>query len=65
MTTLLRVRLLDGFRLTSSETPVTIVNTPRLQSPLAYRVLCRATPQPRRQEDAASTRAGYAVDSNH
>jgi non-specific serine/threonine protein kinase len=43
----LKVYLLGGFRLLYGQTPVTAINTPRLQSLLAYLVLHRHAPQPR------------------
>jgi non-specific serine/threonine protein kinase len=43
----LKVYLLGGFRLFDGETAVTAVNTPRLQSLLAYLMLHRHAPQPR------------------
>ncbi len=45
----LRIELLGGFRLTLGDTPVTSVNSPRLQALLAYLVLHRHAPQPRSQ----------------
>ena len=45
----LQVQLLGDFLLRSGDTPVTAVNTPRLQALLAYMVLHRSAPQPRRQ----------------
>ncbi len=44
----LHIRLL-GNLLVSGDAPLTTINTPRLQSLLAYLVLHRAAPQPRRQ----------------
>ncbi len=45
----LRIELLGDFRLTLDDTPVTSVNSPRLQALLAYLVLHRHAPQPRSQ----------------
>src|SRR4051812_26394534 len=45
----LHIQLLGDFLLRSGDTPVTAVNTPRLQALLAYMVLHRGAPQPRRQ----------------
>ncbi len=42
------VGLLGDFRLVCGESPVTSVNTPRLQALLAYLILHRHVPQPRR-----------------
>ncbi|HXV98389.1 MAG TPA: BTAD domain-containing putative transcriptional regulator, partial [Anaerolineae bacterium] len=47
MTTRLHIRLLGEFRLDYGDTPVATVNTPRLQSLLAYLVLHRHAPQAR------------------
>lgn len=47
MGTTLHLHLLGDFRLLNDDIPVTTVNTPRLQSLLAYLVLHRQTPQPR------------------
>jgi len=47
MSTTLHLRLLGGFDLTCGDEPVAAVNTPRLQSLLAYLVLHRDAPQPR------------------
>ena len=44
---MLKVYLLGGFRLLNDEAPVTAINTPRLQSLLAYLALHRHLPQPR------------------
>src|SRR5262245_42522538 len=44
----LHIRLLGDFRLTCGNAPVSSVNTPRLQSLLAYLVLHRDAPQLRR-----------------
>lgn len=44
---MLKVYLLGGFRLLYDETPVTGVNTPRLQSLVAYLALHRHAPHPR------------------
>jgi len=43
----LHIRLLGEFSLLCDDTPLATVNTPRLQSLLAYLVLHRGTPQPR------------------
>jgi DNA-binding SARP family transcriptional activator len=43
----LHIRLLGEFSLVYGDQPVTTINTPRLQSLLAYLVLRRGTPQPR------------------
>src|SRR5512137_2355951 len=45
----LRIRLLGEFSLFCDDAPLTAVNTPRLQSLLAYLVLHRDAPQPRQQ----------------
>ena len=45
MTSTLHIHLLGKFRLGYGEQPVTTVNTPRLQSLLAYLVLNREAPQ--------------------
>jgi len=44
---MLQIHLLGGFRLVHDDAPVVSVNTPRLQSLLAYLLLHRAAPQPR------------------
>ncbi len=46
---MLRIQLLGEFSLAYDDQPVTGVNTPRLQSLLAYLVLHRQAPQPRRR----------------
>ena len=43
----LRIQLLGEFGLTYDGTPVTAMNSPRLQILLAYLILHRAAPQPR------------------
>jgi len=43
----LHITLLGEFRLDFGDTPVTVVNAPRLQSLLAFLLLHRAAPQPR------------------
>ena len=45
----LHIRLLGAFELTEDGTPITTINTPRLQSLLAYLVLHRGVPQSRQQ----------------
>lgn len=45
MSSVLQIRLLGDFSLTSDDRPVEGVNTPRLQSLLAYLMLHRVTPQ--------------------
>ena len=45
---MLRIRFLGEFSLVYDDRPVTGVNTPRLQSLLAYLVLHREAPQARR-----------------
>ncbi len=45
----LRIRLLGEFALLAGDTPITTINTPRLQSLLAYLVLHRDAPQPRQR----------------
>ncbi len=45
----LHVQLLGEFSLIHDKTPLTTVNTPRLQSLLAYLVLHRHAPQPRQR----------------
>lgn len=45
----LNIKLLGEFRLIYSDTPVTTLNTPRLQALLAYLLFHRAIPQARRQ----------------
>ncbi len=52
MASTLRIQLLGGFGLSDGETPITSVNTPRLQAFLAYLVLHR-TRQPSRQQTAS------------
>ncbi len=47
MTPTLRIRLLGDFLLMSGDAPVTTINSPRLQSLLAYLVLHRNAPQDR------------------
>jgi predicted ATPase/DNA-binding SARP family transcriptional activator len=47
MAPMLHIYLLGDFRLVYGDMPVTTVNTPRLQSLLAYLVLHRHAPQPR------------------
>jgi len=49
MSTTLHLRLLGGFDFTYGDEPVVTINTPRLQSLLAYLVLHRDAPQPRQQ----------------
>ena len=49
MSTILHFRLLGGFDLTYGDEPVATINTPRLQSLLAYLVLHCDAPQPRQQ----------------
>jgi DNA-binding SARP family transcriptional activator len=49
MMPVLHLRLLGGFQIIAGSTVVTTVNTPRLQSLLAYLVLHADAPQPRRQ----------------
>jgi predicted ATPase/DNA-binding SARP family transcriptional activator len=49
MSPILRIRLFGEFSLIYNDEPLTTVNTPRLQSLLAYLVLHRDMPQPRRQ----------------
>lgn len=49
MTRILSVRLLGDYRLAYGDSPVTSVNTDRLQSLLAYLILHRAAPVSRRQ----------------
>ncbi|MFN8454180.1 MAG: BTAD domain-containing putative transcriptional regulator [Anaerolineae bacterium] len=44
---MLKLYLLGGFRLLADDTPVTALNTPRLQALLAYLALHRHAPQPR------------------
>ena len=45
----LKIHLLGDFRLAAGDTPVTTLNTPRLQSLLAYLLLHRTAPQARQQ----------------
>lgn len=49
MTGTLSIRLLGGFRLVYGDVPVTALDAPRMQSLVAYLVLHRDAPQPRRQ----------------
>jgi len=49
MSSTLHIRLLGEFSLLCDDAPLTTVNTPRLQSLLAYLVLHRDVPQPRQQ----------------
>jgi DNA-binding SARP family transcriptional activator len=49
MMLMLHIRLLGAFRLVYGDEPVTGVNTPRLQSLLAYLILQRDTPQLRQR----------------
>ena len=49
MPSTLRVRLLGDFSLVYGDEPLTGVNTPRLQSLLAYLILHRDAPQSRQQ----------------
>lgn len=49
MPTLLTIQLFGDFSLRAGDTPITKLNTPRLQALLAYLILHRATPQARQQ----------------